>query len=91
MKKSARRNSQGRQHSYPKFTAGSPVWPKAAVVPAIDGRTLPIVIPSPDIKRVLRRHADLLDFLTRTAFAAPRWLADAERRVQLQKQATAAS
>ena len=37
---------------------------------------------------MLRRHADLLDFLTRAAFAAPRWLPDAERRVQLQKQAT---
>ena len=46
------------------------------------------MIPSPDIKRVLRRHADLLDFLTRAAFAAPRWLPDAERRVQLQNQAT---
>ena len=41
------------------------------------------------IKRVLRRHADLLDFLTRAAFAAPGWLPNAERRVQLQKRATA--
>jgi hypothetical protein len=41
------------------------------------------------IKRVLRRHADLLDFLTRAAFAAPRWLPATERRVQLQRLATA--
>jgi hypothetical protein len=40
-------------------------------------------------KRVLRRHADLLDFLTRAAFAAPRWLPQAERRAQLQQLATA--
>jgi hypothetical protein len=26
------------------------------------------------VKRVVRRHADLPDFLTRAAFAAPRWL-----------------
>ena len=39
------------------------------------------------IKRVLRRHADLLDFLTRAAFAAPRWLPDAAQRVVLQQQA----
>ncbi|MES2508495.1 MAG: M14 family zinc carboxypeptidase [Pseudomonadota bacterium] len=41
------------------------------------------------IKRVLRRHADLLDFLTRAAYAAPGWLPDAQRRVQLQQLATA--
>ena len=41
------------------------------------------------IKRVLRRHADLLDFLTRAAYAAPSWLPAAERRVQLQQLATA--
>ena len=41
------------------------------------------------IKRVLRRHADLLDFLTRAAFAAPRWLPLAERRTQLLRLATA--
>ncbi len=41
------------------------------------------------IKRVLRRHADLLDFLTRAAFAAPRWLPSAERRAQLLQLATA--
>ena len=41
------------------------------------------------IKRVLRRHSDLLDFLTRAAFAAPRWLPLAERRVQLMQLATA--
>lgn len=40
-------------------------------------------------KRVLRRHADLLDFLTRAAFAAPRWLPQAERRAQLQQLAIA--
>lgn len=41
------------------------------------------------ITRVLRRHADLLDFLTRAAFAAPRWLPQAERRTRLQQLATA--
>ena len=41
------------------------------------------------IKRVLRRHADLLDFLSRAAFAAPRWLPDAAQRVDLQQQALA--
>jgi hypothetical protein len=41
------------------------------------------------IKRVLRRHADLLDFLTRAAFAAPRWLPTGERRAQLLRLATA--
>jgi hypothetical protein len=40
-------------------------------------------------KRVLRRHSDLLDFLTRAAFAAPRWLPLAERRAQLLQLATA--
>ena len=41
------------------------------------------------IKRVLRRHADLLDFLTRAAYAAPQWLPDAARRTQLQQLAIA--
>ncbi|MEO5660901.1 MAG: M14 family zinc carboxypeptidase [Polaromonas sp.] len=41
------------------------------------------------IKRVLRRHSDLLDFLTRAAFAAPRWLPLAERRAQLMQLAMA--
>ncbi|WP_372825652.1 M14 family zinc carboxypeptidase [Polaromonas sp.] len=41
------------------------------------------------IKRVLRRHADLLDFLARAAFAAPGWLPLAARRDQLQQLATA--
>ena len=41
------------------------------------------------IKRVLRRHADLLDFLTRAAFAAPGWLPPEARRAQLQQLATA--
>ena len=41
------------------------------------------------IKRVLRRHADLLDFLTRAAFAAPRWLPPNERRTELQQLAMA--
>ena len=41
------------------------------------------------IKRVLRRHADLLDFLTRVAFAAPGWLPLAGRRSELQQLATA--
>jgi Zinc carboxypeptidase len=41
------------------------------------------------VKRVLRRHADLLDFLTRAAFAAPRWLPSADRRAQLAQLATA--
>ena len=41
------------------------------------------------IKRVLRRHVDLLDFLTRAAFAAPNWLPTADRRVQLQQLSTA--
>ena len=40
-------------------------------------------------KRVLRRHADLLDFLARAAFAAPNWLPPAERRAQLTKLAMA--
>jgi hypothetical protein len=40
-------------------------------------------------KRVLRRHADLLDFLTRAAFAAPNWLPSDERRAQLARLATA--
>lgn len=40
-------------------------------------------------QRVLRRHADLLDFLTRAAFAAPRWLPPAERRAQLTQLAMA--
>ncbi len=41
------------------------------------------------IKRVLRRHVDLLDFLTRAAFAAPGWLPGADRRAQLLQLATA--
>ena len=41
------------------------------------------------IKRVLRRHAELLDFLTRAAFAAPRWLPPPERRTELQQLAMA--
>ncbi len=41
------------------------------------------------VKRVLRRHADLLDFLTRAAYAAPRWLPLAERRAQLTRLAVA--
>ncbi len=41
------------------------------------------------IRRVLRRHADLLDFLSRAAFAAPSWLPLAERRAQLTQLATA--
>ncbi|MFC5519566.1 M14 family zinc carboxypeptidase [Polaromonas jejuensis] len=40
-------------------------------------------------QRVLRRHADLLDFLTRAAYAAPRWLPAGERRAQLLLLATA--
>jgi hypothetical protein len=40
-------------------------------------------------KRVLRRHADLLDFLTRAAYAAPGWLPQAERRAQLTQLAMA--
>jgi hypothetical protein len=40
------------------------------------------------VKRVLRRHADLLDFLARAAFSAPRWLPPAERRAELQQLAT---
>lgn len=39
------------------------------------------------VKRVLRRHASLLDFLTRATYASTRWLPLAERRVQLQHQA----
>jgi hypothetical protein len=39
------------------------------------------------IKRVLRRHASLLDFLTRATYASERWLPLAERRAQLQHQA----
>ena len=41
------------------------------------------------VKRVLRRHADLLDFLARAAFAAPRWLPPEASRAQLQQLATA--
>lgn len=41
------------------------------------------------IKRVLRRHVDLLDFLTRAAYAAPGWLPLAGRRAELQQQASA--
>ena len=41
------------------------------------------------IKRVLRRHVDLLDFLGRAAHAAPHWLPEGERRAQLQQLAVA--
>ena len=41
------------------------------------------------VKRVLRRQADLLDFLTRAAFSAPRWLPQGEPRDALQAQAAA--
>ena len=41
------------------------------------------------IKRVLRRHVDLLDFLTRAAHAAPGWLPLPEQRAVLQQQASA--
>jgi Zinc carboxypeptidase len=41
------------------------------------------------IQRVLRRHGDLLDFLTRAAFGARRWLPHAAEREALNKQATA--
>lgn len=40
-------------------------------------------------QRVLRRHADLLDFLTRAAYAAPHWLPAGDRRAQLHRLATA--
>lgn len=40
-------------------------------------------------QRVLRRHADLLDFLARAAYAAPHWLPAGERRAQLLRLATA--
>ena len=40
-------------------------------------------------RRVLRRHADLLDFLTRAAYAAPHWLPADDRRAQLLSLATA--
>ncbi len=40
------------------------------------------------IKRVLRRHATLLDFLTRAAFGAPRWLPRVDRRERLAGYAT---
>ncbi len=40
------------------------------------------------IKRVLRRHAGLLDFLTRAAFGSGRWLPLLERRERLQAYAT---
>lgn len=41
------------------------------------------------IKRVLRRHAELLDFLTRAAFSAQRWLPHSQSRPDLQQLATA--
>ena len=41
------------------------------------------------VKRVLRRHADLLDFLARVAFAAPHWLPSDDRRAQLARLAMA--
>lgn len=40
-------------------------------------------------QRVLRRHADLLDFLTRAAYAAPHWLPADDQRAQLLRLATA--
>ena len=40
------------------------------------------------IKRVLRRHADLLDFLARAAYSAPQWLPVGDRRIDLTQQAT---
>ncbi len=40
------------------------------------------------IRRVLRRHATLLEFLTRAAFGAQRWLPHGERRRQLREDAT---
>ncbi|WP_420996831.1 M14 family zinc carboxypeptidase [Cupriavidus sp. 30B13] len=40
-------------------------------------------------ERVLRRHANLLDFLGRVAYAPERWLPRGERREQLQALATA--
>ena len=41
------------------------------------------------IKRVLRRHADLLDFLTRAAFSTSGWLPSGEKRLQLAQAAVA--
>ncbi|RYX97872.1 MAG: zinc carboxypeptidase [Comamonadaceae bacterium] len=41
------------------------------------------------VQRVLRRHADLLDFMARAAFSAPGWLPQGERRGQLQQIAAA--
>ncbi len=41
------------------------------------------------IKRVLRRHTDLLDFLARAAYAAPGWLPQGDRRAQLMQLASA--
>lgn len=41
------------------------------------------------VQRVLRRHADLLDFMARAAFSAPAWLPQGERRGQLQRIAAA--
>jgi hypothetical protein len=38
-------------------------------------------------ERVLRRHANFLDFLTRAAFASHRWLPQGELRQQLQQRA----
>ncbi|CAN5325557.1 M14 family metallopeptidase [soil metagenome] len=40
-------------------------------------------------QRVLRRHTDLLDFLTRAAYAVPNWLPKDDRRAQLSRLATA--
>ncbi|MEQ5842280.1 DUF2817 domain-containing protein [Paraburkholderia acidicola] len=37
--------------------------------------------------RVLRRHANLLDFLTRAAYASQRWLPEGAQRQQLQQRA----
>jgi hypothetical protein len=40
------------------------------------------------IKRVLRRHADLLDFLARAAYSVPQWLPVGDRRADLMQQAS---
>jgi Zinc carboxypeptidase len=41
------------------------------------------------ITRVLRRHAELLDFLTRAAFSSGRWLPSGEQRMELHRAALA--
>jgi Zinc carboxypeptidase len=40
------------------------------------------------VERVLRRHANFFDFLTRAAFSARRWLPEGEARQQLLERAT---